>query len=187
LAQKGGIDGWSTSWALPVSSGLALTFQRFPRPASGVVAQIPSSLGALPVGVNPKGKYLLPVADDEAFWIGLGESNAGTTVAILIELADGRLVDAISGEPWSVAKPHTVTVPEQRWIEGIPRPDGQLNVFSRARTPMGMACRALRFFIGSAPAAQLDLVDYATFTRRTGLPAPHPLDPDAGYKGWRLP
>jgi hypothetical protein len=33
----------------------------------------------------------------------------------------------------------------------------------------------------------LRLVDYATFQGETGLAAPDALDPDAAYKGWRLP
>jgi hypothetical protein len=166
---------------------LVLTFQRFRRPASGVIAQIPSSLGALPVGVNPKGKFLLPVADDEAFWIGLGESSARAELAVAIEPAEGRLLDAISGGPWNPAKPHTVTVPARRWIDGVPRSEGQLNVFTRAPTIGGKTCRALRFVAGSGPAVRIELVDYAAFTLRTGLSPPEPLDPDTGYKGWRLP
>ena len=31
------------------------------------------------------------------------------------------------------------------------------------------------------------LVDYAGFTAESGMAPPSPLDPDAGFQGWRLP
>jgi hypothetical protein len=169
-----------------------------------MIARAPSSLGALPVGVDDGGRLLLPVAEDEAFWIGLGVSEPATRLdlALAIELTDGRELDAIAGTTWDKDRPETVSVPEARRIEGIHRPDGRVAVFARSPASVeNPACirlgvHAMFGAVGlegerAPPRHQtsvvVKLVDYETFRTRTGLAPPSPLDPGAGYKGWRLP
>jgi hypothetical protein len=185
-------------------AGLRLSFQRFQRPADGTMAGAPSSLGALPVGADDGGRLLLPVAEDEAFWIGLGVADPATRLdlALAVVLADGRELDAISGAPWDEDRPRTVSVPETRRIDGVHCPDGRVAAF--ARSPASVECPAcveLGFHATIATvgpgrervphrhhaSASIELVDYEAFHTRTGLDPPSPLDPEAGYKGWRLP
>ena len=40
---------------------------------------------------------------------------------------------------------------------------------------------------GTAVVAEIELLDHAGFAARTLVPAPGRLDPDAAYKGHRLP
>ena len=54
---------------------LTISFQRFQRPVGGIIREAPPSLGALPVGENNRGEWLLPVADEEA-WILLFEPGS---------------------------------------------------------------------------------------------------------------
>ena len=79
-------------------------------------------------------------------------------------------------------------------IDGIARADGRFDPLQRDDgAGLGPKGRCLRLLVRGArdrateQDAAIQLVDYATFTERTGLPAPEALDPDAGYKGWLLP
>ena len=180
-----------------------MSFQRFQQPADGLAVGAPASLGALPVGVDAEGRLLLPVAEDEAFWIGLGVTEPVTRLdlALAVVLADGRELDAISGVPWDGDRPRTVSVPEVRRIEGIHRPDRRFAVFARSHSSESPGCVGLGFHATIAAVGPgregaphrhrasifLELADYEAFRTRTGLVPPSPLDPEAGYKGWRLP
>jgi hypothetical protein len=164
------------------------------------VSGVPPSLGALPVRTDDSGMLLLPVADDEAFWIGL--SVVGSTLrlhlAVAAVLADGREFDAISGGSWDPDQPQTVGIPETRRVDGIHRSDGRTLAFARSASSVeSSGCAQLVFQAIPAtntPAKErmrnmvsLNLVSYETFGTRTGFAPPDPLDSKAGYKGWRLP
>jgi hypothetical protein len=174
----------------------------------GIVTQAPVSLGSLPVGIGPGGELLLPIADEEAFWIGLSVEDFTARIALAVEvvLADGNELDAITGASWSKDRAGTVMIPETRWIDGIHRSDGRVDVFARVHAAKDDSlCRGIRFWamlrngkddgMGTGPprgsergaSVFLSLVDYETFRARTGLAPPAALDSDAGYKGWRLP
>lgn len=183
-----------------IPPGLALSFQRFQWPEGGVVDRAPQSLGALPVGLGPARELLLPLAEDEGFWIGLGVEPQGKTLALAVaaELSSGTVLDALSGAEWNSDRPTMVVVADTPRIEGIARPDKRLQVLARkSGSEPGSGCVAVRLRMGAAtPGAARDgeaheirlrLVDYATYGRETGCPPPDPLDPDAGYKGWMLP
>lgn len=181
-----------------------LSFQRFAWPADGVVEHAPSSLGALPVGIGAARELLLPLAQEECFWIGLGANQGAPRIAlaVAVELRNGKVLDAISGESWDADKPSTAAVEETRRIEGIRRRDGRIGVFAReTRRHANFNCICLRFQADASVGAHvivgtrnsethvvlLRLVDYGTFAAETGQTPPEPLDPDAGYKGWLLP
>jgi hypothetical protein len=175
-----------------------------------VVASAPSSLGALPIGRAQNGELLVPLADDEAFWIGLTRCDPSIEVslALRVDIDGHRGVDAFTGETWNAREPFAVLVPPVREIDGIRRTDDSRWVFARASGAVSAPkCRALGFaalsgrpapndisdFLGQrAPnqigaAATVRLVDRAEFQHRTHLAPPSPLDPNMGYKGWRLP
>jgi hypothetical protein len=152
---------------LLLAPGLHLSFQRYPRAAGQAV---PSSLGALPVGVDAQGAVLVPVADDEAFWIGIepAPGTRATGLRFVVEASGG----AVTLPPQQVAGPcRIVTWPG---ADHAPRP------FSRAD------CDRIRVAAGSVEFA-IRLVCYRAFSDATGQPPPSRLDPAAGYGGWRLP
>jgi hypothetical protein len=170
-----------------IRPGLRLSFQRFPLPGSGMIDEAPASLGALPVCRAADGSLLLPLADGEAFWIGLSTDPPGMEAEVSVSalLSDGT---AVEEGPIPVA-------PIAR-LAGMRRADGRYGAFARAATAAHPGCVSLafrcRFRRGAgrrgARAAELTLllVDGQTFAAAAGR-APPPLDPAAGYGGWRLP
>jgi hypothetical protein len=186
---------WLGDAELRLPAGLALSFQRYARPESGVIERAPSSLGALPVGLTRDGELVLPLAPRECFWIGIdADVRHPLWLALALEREDGAPIDVLSGSVWNEGAARYVPVPGVTVIDGIRRADGAFDPLVRddgARSG-SQSCR-LRIWLRRAPqdeaftAAILHLVDYATFAASTGAAPPDPLDPDAGYKGWRLP
>ncbi len=168
------------------------SFQRFLRPTDGVVRDVPSSLGALPLGCSPSGDFLLPVADEEAFWIGLRSEGAGRRVGLDVDVVGRGPTDALSGRPWREDAAQSVSIAHRLVIAGIRRADGSSWVFSRSAAPPSPVSRSVRLVLfsngnGVASSVAVVLTDYARFGRLTATSPPSPPDPDAGYKGWRLP
>lgn len=185
---------WLGRAELTLPAGLVLSFQRYALPESGVIEVAPASLGALPVGLSRDGELLLPLAPRECFWIGLSADTAHPLeLALAVERDDG-LIDVMTGGAWNASAAIRARVPGTPVIDGIRRADGAFDPLLRddgaGQSPRG---RRLQLWVGeleeSAAAAPVlvEFVDYAAFSARTGLPAPDPLDPDAGYKGWLLP
>jgi hypothetical protein len=172
---------------------LSVSFQRFALPADGIIRQIPSSLGALAVGKDASGNLFLPVAAHEAFWIGLSTAHPQPVyVALQMSFADGTSVDALSGQGWREAAAHLIRMESRASVAGIRLPDGPSGVFARVATPRFPASSSVLLALSRdgkevVASAGVALVDYGSFEALTGLPAPLPLDADAGYKGWRLP
>jgi hypothetical protein len=169
---------------------LSVSFQRFEAPAGGSIQQAPSSLGALPVGENDRGEWLLPVADGEAFWIGVNAEPAAELALRVDTQRDGAL-DALSGKEWDVAAPQVMRVTAFVVIAGIHRGDGLLWAFARRpKSDAALASRAVSFVVRNdhhQGLIEVRLIDYPGFAAQTGRPPPAPLDPDAGYKGVLLP
>jgi hypothetical protein len=169
---------------------LTVSFQRFQQPADGTVREVPHSLGALPLGEGDAGEWLLPVADDEAFWIGL---NAQRPIEVAIEVGTiaGRSLDALSGLAWDARAPHTVSPNSFAIVAGIRRDDDSLWAFTPVPIEdVAPACDAIRFFARNRHLWQLAhvrLVNYSNFAARTGRSPPTPIDPNSGYSGFRLP
>ncbi len=104
-----------------------MTFQRYPRPAGGILTGAPRSWGALPVAAAANGDLVVPVADDEAVWLGLSPRSDRRSVLVVLEaeLDDGTVRDAVAGTAWSEAGERSgLVVPPTRWVDGIGRPDG---------------------------------------------------------------
>jgi hypothetical protein len=133
---------------------------------------------------------LLPVADDEAFWIGVN-ADREVELAINVERQGEGAIDALSGRRWNTRAPQTISLVSFAIIAGVRRDDGALWAFVRA--PSGNAaptCSAIGFFThngGLRMLLRVRLVNYASFARRTGRKPPAAIDPNAGYKGFRLP
>jgi hypothetical protein len=173
---------------LRIGALLAVSFQRFATPACGIIDDLPRSLGALPVAAAGDGTLLVPLADDEAFWIGVSTLHPGARAEISASalLADGR-----------VRAEATILVTGASRLPGMPREDGRFDAFTRAATPASPGVRAvtLRCRIGRrggralarVAAATVWLADPMTFRIRTGHSPLSPLDAEAGYGGWRLP
>lgn len=183
---------------LELGRGLLLTFQRFFYPSGGSVDQPPASLGALPVGRNALGAWLLPLADDECFWIGMADNRelAPAMLAVRAELGDAALVDAITGQPWDARHAGELRLPGTAWLAGLRQPGSEPSwtVFSNSSlVPAAQRCISLTFRLrapgdqGAGIVTRLELVNYARFFSETGIRPPAPMDADAAYKGWRLP
>lgn len=146
---------------------LHVSFQRFAWPAGGWIAEVPGSLGALPVAACGA-DFLLPVGDGEAFWIGLSLSPgaAPAPVGITVERHDGTILQ--SG---------TLLVPPARWFAGFPDRNG-IAVLDVAIAWLTVHCEAV---------ARIELAGWEAFAERTGAAAPEALNPSAAYGSWRLP
>lgn len=147
-----------------------ISFQRFSRPVGDVVERAPRSLGALPVGRAANG-FLLPVADNEAFWIGAMLSRDSNPCSVTI------LADRLTGGRVPVAR---LDRPQTAIIAGIIRPDGRFDIFSRHSISAIEAT-------ANGRTARVEPVHPALYAAVTGNRAAEPLDPAAGFGGWRLP
>jgi hypothetical protein len=172
---------------------LAVSFQRFQQLANGFIRDVPASLGALPVGRSSSGELLLPVADGESFWIGLSSENRNSIqVGAEVDVIGIGPTDALSGRRWREDDARSVEVAPRSVIVGIRRPDGSSWAFSRSATQPAPGSRSVRIVLfgddnETVSSVGVALVDYAMFGRLTATLPPVPLDPEAGYKGWRLP
>jgi len=126
-------------------------------------------LGALPVG-RGKGSFLLPLAEAEGFWIGaMLAASEPTGVWFAVESRDGRQ-----------SRLAELVGPQTAVLAGMIRSDGRFDIFSRhSLAALDIAVEDSR--------VRVELVDPAVYTQVTGEAAPDPLDPAAGYGGWRLP
>lgn len=148
---------------------LLVSFQRFAPPPGGLVHRAPRSLGALPVAAGPT-SFVLPLGDEEAFWLGVLAPEGSHDEALELEVARPQ------GSRVAVARVETAG---NTAIPGLARPDGLFDVFRRTTIVELTALHR-----GST--AVVRLCDPATYAGLTGA-APPPLDPSAGYGGWRLP
>ena len=171
--------------------GLRLSFQRFRRPLSGLmVGSLPSSLGALPIARGRQVGLLVPVAEDEAFWIGLDCSAllGPTEVEIYVDLHGGRELEHVGR--WSQADPKSRSA-SLLVINGFIDSQARTRAFVRTDDDNFRGCDGLIVRTGrpglNAFETSLRLVSYKAFTEETGRPPPTRLDASAAYAGWRLP
>ena len=145
-----------------------ITFQRFPKPAELFAAESVRSYGVLlPEQVGQE--IVLPLPDDDAFWIGaMLSDDEADTVALHATLANGRRI-ALSG----TRRASLLT------IMGFTDD----SVFRPLAHP---SVRAIEVLIGS-DAVSVQIVTPDRYTELTGRAGPEPLHDDSAYKGWRLP
>ena len=147
-----------------------VSFQRYLCPSDKIVGDTPSSYGALPVA--PEGDhYLLPLPDQEAFWVGVilpKDWDRGTLSFAAMHADGGVLVSEQFARPGMFA------------IPGIKRSDGQFDVFCRGSvSELQLA--------GAGGIARILVSDPRTYGVRTGQAPPEAFDPNAAFGGWRLP
>ena len=119
--------GWTADRAGLHCNGLLLSFQRYACPADGIVLELPTSLGALPVGAGAEG-FLLPLAEAEAFWIGVMGGGAP---------ANSRPLAIAGIDRTGVALPiASITSEADAFLPGYPRPDGRWGALSRGTCSM---------------------------------------------------
>ncbi len=187
-------------YSLEFDCGLIASFQRYACPRALHFTTAPTSLGALPLGFGLNRQLLLPLAENECFWIGLETVSASVAVLIAAaaELTGNGTIDVLSGNKWNPEHPTTARIPETLRIPGLRCGDDSFRPLARAVTAWTGSfapCRQLLLFSAAADDSQVSskapvcirLVDYAIYARETGEPPPDRLDPEAGYKGWRLP
>lgn len=141
---------------LRLGSFLEVSFQRYPRPQSGVLAAPSPSFGALPVGAGADGALLVPLGEEEALWLGFLERSPRVAVLAItaVETPAGALVDASSGEVGGRASDRLgLAVPPARALDGVPRGDGTWWPLTRAARAGGPSCAALH--LTAMPARQL--------------------------------
>lgn len=152
---------------------LAVSFQRYRRPAAGLVAGVPRSCGALPVAQTAPGEWVVPCPPGEAVWIGLVRTAAGPPCRVVVGSAAGT-ADA--------------DVPPDYAVVGVPAGGGYVRVLTLGASPrLDLRVAAA----GASPAAlavalAVALVDAAAFAALTGVALPG-LDESASYGGGRLP
>lgn len=179
---------WIRQGYLRTPCGLRLSFQRYVRSQDGRVPQpLPSSLGALPSAWGEDGALLIPLAPNEAFWIGLQPDESMETICVTLS--------AISQTMQSALMQSTVDASGGR-ISGYLDSTGQLLSFAREVEGQygSNGCSSLECSIeGISNQHQMTcnfpirLVRPFEFTNESGMPAPRPVDPDAGYRGYLLP
>jgi hypothetical protein len=113
---------------------------------------------------------LLPLADEEAFWIGVIIPRAPNPSAVILEVID---------EDGNIAPVARVEGPTGV-IPGIRRPDGTFQTFCRPWLA-GIYVSVADYRTCVYPAQP------TTYAEVSGRPAPEQLDVSAGYSGWKLP
>jgi hypothetical protein len=182
--------GWiiEPGW-LRLGPFLRVSFQRYPRPASGILDAPPSTWGALPIGAR-KGELVVPLADDEALWLGLSVVRPEVVVAFRVAAAAEAELDAVTGAPWSDElqenPPNYVPVPPMRSIDGVQQ--GQAIVpFARTLAAAG-GFSAL--YMVAIPSRRIDAGSRSAGTRPLRVPASGGRSPSAapepGHGPWHL-
>jgi hypothetical protein len=147
-----------------------ISFQRYQCPSDKFVLEAPSSHGALPIA--PEGDhYLLPLPDQEAFWVG---------IILPKDWNRRKLHFAAMHADGSVLVSEHFTRPGMFVVTGIKRSDGQFDVFR-------LESVSELLLTSAGGIARVVVCDPRTFVVRTGQPPPETFDPDAAFGGWRLP
>jgi hypothetical protein len=183
--------------------------ERMPAPTSLLpVNARPRSYGIAPMAVVPPSAgtadfrrvVLVAVAESEALWLGFQAVDRTRPGQVRVRI-DGLVnFDALTGGLWIDDSPVHLTCPPQYWLSGTRRQSGweafgtagapthnivqRLTVFARIAQPLSQDQAVAPW--STANSATLELVRPAFFERVTGE-HPTPVDPDAAYKGWRLP
>jgi hypothetical protein len=182
----------SVPFEYSLTPGLAISFQRFPAPPSGLLRTLPPSHGALPLLAAGAGRVLVPVPDGEALWVGLVRQFRAPSCSVRVSatLASGQSLDVWTGRPPTAQPPPGpgwMAVPPHFAVAGLVHPDGW-SALARPPAPADPGDRA------PAPACvsldvtawdehgpfllHADLVSVEEFAAAGGRP-PAALDPSA--------
>ena len=142
----------------------------------------------MPVALSRFGDLIVPLADGEAFWIGLSVARAGQPVELTLAVA-------LCNGDMQIAPP--ILIDSMDRIGGfalLNGANGTLQVFARnGNADMRGGCDRLAFRARLRGAgndlldSSVRLVDYTAYAAESGQAPPTPLDAGAAYRGWRLP
>lgn len=168
-----------------------------------ILGAIPRSYGLLPTaevadGAGMFGDVVIgAVGEGEIVWLGFTSLSAEPPALIRVRVEEPEPRDAFTGKPWADRSPDCLICPPDFALSGIrsgevSEPFGSAGAGSTGIVQrLTILARTATDRIGemdwrNATAAPLLLVRPTVFADLVGS-APEPLDPDAAYKGWRLP
>lgn len=179
--------GWTPSEAgIGLQLGtLTVSFQRYDLPKTGVISVVPRSLGALPIARARTGRLLLPVDEQEAFWIGLSSQEETYLVELRARLSDGT--QARLGKKAQAVPPNTRII-------GWSAAGASYYALSRVVSGRALGVKSIHFAAQKVAPSDVGLiednlllVDYAEYSAATLRLPPERIDPSAGYGGELLP
>jgi hypothetical protein len=187
---------WS-AWlgGIRLANEIEVSFQRYIKPETETMFDVPPSLGALAVAEIGRNTFLLPLHDGEAFWISADRQQLPAwSFSMTVVLADDTTYDLLSSRPAAKTGGSEWWVPPIRMIAGLAADDGSIRPLFRSSDPASGAVRRLLVQSNGADrashqatVAEFHTVDPFEFSTRTGLPAHDPPDPTHAYQGYRLP
>lgn len=158
-----------------------VSFQRYPRPESGIVYDPPRSWGALPVSRRGPAEFVVPLPDDEAMWLGLSPAARGADAVVTVraETEVGTWLDAASNLRIAPGTP----------VDGVRRQDGGWWPFTRVTTTTDAPSFRTIWIVDHVAQAEsaIVLVAPGDFARETGVSLEPRLKAEEIYGGWRLP
>jgi hypothetical protein len=173
-----GAAGFGLQWG-----ALSISFQRYMLPVTGFVHSTPRSFGALPTGRSGSGRFLLPVDDKEAFWIGLSSAGGIYYLGLVVCLHDGRRIQLCD----------KAQIPPVKRVFGWPagRRHCVLSRTGAGRTPSVESILFDAECATGAPRARREatllLTPYAAYAFATSRRPPEHIDDSSGYGGQLLP
>ena len=180
--------------ALRLFGMMRVSFQRCAIPAEGIHRTPVRSLGMLPVARDQEGTFCVPIAENEAFWLGVSMEKTGGPFRLFAQMRNKHRLNVYSGRPAAADEDSAFDFSGFGAIYGILRDAESWWSFRRVAEEPMRACEWLIFAEPTSPPvekalmeASVLLVSYETYTQRTHQPPPAPLDPSAGYGGWLLP
>lgn len=143
--------------------------------------------------VEAKNTVIAAVGEREAIWLGFQALNTSRPVVIRVRVEGPNPLDAITGKPWQnettqLPRNHLLCPPDY-CLPGLRLPNGTYRPFgTKALIRGSTTLEEINIFAGRPRpvCTAIKLVGPGDFSRITGQ-SPEPLDPDAAYKGWRLP
>jgi hypothetical protein len=141
----------------------------------------------LPSAWGKDGALLIPLAPNEAFWIGLQPDESVPTICVTLSAISQAMRFALMQPPIDASGGR---------ISGYVDKTGQLLSFAREVEGQygSHGCSSLECSIEGISNEHrmtcnfsIRLVAPLEFTNESGVPAPPPVDPDAGYRGYLLP
>jgi hypothetical protein len=128
------------------------------------------------------------VAPGEGVWLGFQVVARERPVAVRVRLDGPEPRDAVTGRRWEhdAQGDAVLRCPPATRLGGVPLGGGVRLFGTDDAAPGGELERFAVVVDDPAGTASVRLVRPELFTRLTGQ-VPAPLDPDAAYRGWRLP
>lgn len=117
----------------------------------------PRAYGLSPAAVKPSGSVVAAVAPGEAVWLGFQAVDPSRPATVRVRVEGFEPSDVVAVVP-----------PDSRLPGQMFRSGDRLTVLSEGES------------------VAIEFVSPESFQELTGI-TPEPLDPEAAYKGWRLP